>query len=245
MEINKKGTLLGKGKVASVYLYNGYAYKYFSKEFQGKFMDYEVNLNKKLETLPIPIRKFYPSEFPGSIKMDYIEGIDLATSIRNGFSKDEALKDLFRIEKEIHVDCSNIDLFEINDIYQKRLTSLLIDEVKKEKAIRLLDKIPSKNILCHLDFHFLNLIKTKNGYVVIDWPQALKGNPIFDFARTYVIGYEFANRLSSTMLKMIKQDPEIDTTYLNEAIYITILLRLLEEDDKKLYPLLEQYEKMV
>jgi len=50
-----------------------------------------------------------------------------------------------------------------------------------------LHQLPDDDKLCHGDFHPDNLIIGLNGVVVIDWPNAKRGCPLADVARTAVI----------------------------------------------------------
>jgi aminoglycoside phosphotransferase (APT) family kinase protein len=57
--------------------------------------------------------------------------------------------------------------------------------------------------LLHLDFHPLNVMVTKRGPVVIDWPNARRGDPNVDVALTWALmaaGEVEANRLIGAVL---------------------------------------------
>jgi aminoglycoside phosphotransferase (APT) family kinase protein len=43
------------------------------------------------------------------------------------------------------------------------------------------------NFLLHLDLHPLNVMMTSRGPVVIDWPNAVRGDPCVDVALTWVL----------------------------------------------------------
>src|SRR6478672_1831381 len=46
---------------------------------------------------------------------------------------------------------------------------------------------PPWKLGAHLDLHPLNVIMSPNGPVVIDWPNARRGDPILDVAVTYAL----------------------------------------------------------
>ncbi len=46
-------------------------------------------------------------------------------------------------------------------------------------------------ILCHYDFHPMNVIMSPRGPVIIDWMTACQGNPHADIARTLLISQGF------------------------------------------------------
>jgi aminoglycoside phosphotransferase (APT) family kinase protein len=51
----------------------------------------------------------------------------------------------------------------------------------------LLSWLPDGDCACHLDFHPGNIMLTRRGPVVIDWPNARRGDPAADVARTLLI----------------------------------------------------------
>jgi streptomycin 6-kinase len=53
-------------------------------------------------------------------------------------------------------------------------------------ALRQLETLPDGDRLCHGDLHPANILMSSNGPIVIDWPNATRGDPLADFARTLV-----------------------------------------------------------
>jgi Ser/Thr protein kinase RdoA (MazF antagonist) len=54
-------------------------------------------------------------------------------------------------------------------------------------AIRRLDELPDGDRVCHGDFHPGNVLLSPSGPVVIDWPNATRGEPAADVARTLLM----------------------------------------------------------
>lgn len=67
----------------------------------------------------------------------------------------------------------------------QRVTSL--DEPTKTEILRRLSHLTEGSVLCHCDFHPENILLTDSGPVIIDWMNAVVGNPAGDVARTWVI----------------------------------------------------------
>jgi hypothetical protein len=63
---------------------------------------------------------------------------------------------------------------------------------------------------------------------MIDWVNAKNGHPIYDVARSYVIFYEFAFRLSQKFLTLVRKKYGFSDVDLNKAIYVMALHRLNE-----------------
>jgi len=62
-----------------------------------------------------------------------------------------------------------------------------LSETLRNKALRLLARLPQGESVCHGDYHPENVLITKAGPVVIDWMTASMGSPGADAARTSLI----------------------------------------------------------
>lgn len=233
---NSERKLIGEGKMAKVYLWNGFAYKCFQKGYPEEWIQYELKIQKIINQTELPTVKYHESEIPGSIKMDYIEGITLADRIRHKKYKD-GLEDLFTQFLSIH-KIRELDLPRLNPYLIREINGFKIDSALKELALSCISDIPDSSALCHLDYHFLNIMYAPDGYHIIDWISAKLGNPIYDFARTYIILYEYANRLSGQYLKMGKERCKFKPEELKKAIFVMTMHRLTEHDSAKMRELL-------
>jgi Ser/Thr protein kinase RdoA (MazF antagonist) len=67
--------------------------------------------------------------------------------------------------------------------HQVQAAEVLPAEVR-HSVLCLLDRLSDGDILCHNDFHPLNVLMGASGPVIIDWESASLGNPCADVART-------------------------------------------------------------
>jgi Ser/Thr protein kinase RdoA (MazF antagonist) len=67
--------------------------------------------------------------------------------------------------------------------YQVRAAEVLPVEVRNS-VLTMLYRLPDGDILCHNDFHTLNVLMGASGPVIIDWESASLGSPCADVART-------------------------------------------------------------
>ena len=78
-----------------------------------------------------------------------------------------------------------------------------------------------------------------NDVHIIDWTNAKNGKPIWDYARTYVIFYEYAAGMKTKYLKKVLAL----TKYLKEtfmkAVYVNAIYRLTEHDTKRVRQLMK------
>lgn len=232
---------IGRGAQSIVYSYNGFAYKVYSKEYPKDWIYSEFVVQNELNKTSLPVIKYYKTDEPNIIKMDLINGITLADHMRNNKYKN-AIEDIINIQKEIH-NYTNVNLPTFKSYVNSYIDSSKIDIQKKEILLAILSDIPDKGSLLHLDLHFLNIMYTENKYYLIDWVNARIGNPIFDYARSYVIMNEFAYRASRKYLNLILKDKDIDTLHLKKAIYVMAILRLNENISPKTLELINTLEK--
>lgn len=237
----KERTLIGQGRMAKVYLWRDYAYKEFNQGYNEKFIDYEIAIQNEVCKTKLPVPKYYPSAFSLTIKMDYLSGITLADKMRKEKYK-EGVEYLVNLYDEVHL-YRNLNLPLLKPHLIKRISELDYNDDYKKIALSYIEEIPDDDRLCHLDFHFLNIMISNDKPFIIDWTCAKLGNPIYDFARTYVIIYEFAYRLNTKFLKLIKDKYHIDQNLLDKAIYVMTLYRLSEFKTDKIYLLAKKYEE--
>jgi aminoglycoside phosphotransferase (APT) family kinase protein len=62
-----------------------------------------------------------------------------------------------------------------------------LDAARRAALTEALDKLPDGGRLCHGDFHPLNILGDAERPMVIDWPDATRGDPAADCCRSYLI----------------------------------------------------------
>jgi tRNA A-37 threonylcarbamoyl transferase component Bud32 len=62
-----------------------------------------------------------------------------------------------------------------------------LEGATRRAVLDLLGRLPGGESLCHNDFHPHNIIVSGHGLVVIDWAIGTRGNPLADYARTWLI----------------------------------------------------------
>jgi len=164
---------VGKGAQATVYYYNGFAYKVYKNNYPKQWIHYELINQEEINKTDLPTVKYYKTEEPNITKMDFIDGVTLADRMRDDKYKN-GIEDLIRLQKEVNsvtkVKLPTLKAFAVNDI-----NKLQIEKEKKDRALRYLEEIEEKHNLLHLDFHFLNIMFTGEKYYIIDWINARLG----------------------------------------------------------------------
>jgi aminoglycoside phosphotransferase (APT) family kinase protein len=62
-----------------------------------------------------------------------------------------------------------------------------LDEPRKQILLNGLKDMPDGDRLCHGDFHPMNVLGDASRPIVIDWPNACRGDPAGDVCRSYLI----------------------------------------------------------
>ncbi len=232
---------IGRGMMAKVYLWNGFAYKCFIDCSPQLWIDHEMYIQKQICTTALPVVRYYDSEFKNSIKMDYIDGCTMADRIR---SKEDpnALDELMRLFESVHEEKG----LQIPDLYEgisSAVPTAPVSEEIKTKALSCLNEVSEsvkeEPCLCHLDYHFLNLMYSQDKYYIIDWIGAKNGKAIFDYARSYVIMYEFVKSFSGKYLKKVMSLGRYSKEDFDKAVYVMAVHRLTEYNDEKVHELLK------
>ncbi|WP_018831426.1 phosphotransferase family protein [Salinispora tropica] len=87
----------------------------------------------------------------------------------------------------VHQVSAPADLPELRSVLAARITTATMPTRLRSFALRLLDALPEGERLCHGDYHPGNLMLTDGRATVIDWPNATRGVPAADHARTMLL----------------------------------------------------------
>ena len=231
----KKRKEIGSGMAAKVYSYNGFAYKCFREDYPKEWIDYEYNIQQEIMKSNLLIPCYYKSEFPNSIKMDLVKGISMYDRMPE-VGKEVVLEEMMTWFEKIHqVKGLNLPPV-VNDMHDTLKAAPVTDE-EKELAIKCLSSVESEinepDVLCHMDYHFLNVMYEENGIHIIDWTNAKSGKAIWDYARTYVIFYEYAAGMKTKYLKEVLRRADYPKESFMKAVYVSAVLRLTEHDTKR------------
>lgn len=123
-----------------------------------------------------------------------------------------------------------------------------------------LKSLPEGDQLTHNDFHPANVMRADDGLVVIDWPNAMRGDPHADFARSTLMlklgepppsapwlirfGAKFARRLlKASYERAYRRSRSLDETLLKRWELVRAIHRLqdgIDEERDKILRLIDQ-----
>lgn len=87
----------------------------------------------------------------------------------------------------VHQVAAPAELPELRSVLAARITDATMPTRLRDHTLRLLDDLPEGDRLCHGDYHPGNLMLAADRAAVIDWPNAMRGDPAADHARTKLL----------------------------------------------------------
>jgi RIO-like serine/threonine protein kinase len=219
--------LIANGATANVYLDNdNKVIKLFKDNFSKKYIEKEVNGQKIIYEMGIPVPKIFDViELNGrsGIVMEYINGISLGEKLLknnnyvNGIDTDnnniEINNILYCVNSiiDLQIMVNKIILQEYPLMKEKLIKQInsveCLNKYQKNIFIEKINAIVFKNNLCHGDFHPFNLIETNNGIKIIDWADATIGNKEADVYRTYMIFKLNSDEIGEKYLELYCKKP--------------------------------------
>jgi uncharacterized protein (TIGR02172 family) len=185
----EKGALIGRGRTARIYKWGDKeVIKLFEKDFNQNTIKNEFSISKIIYNTGIRIpyaKEIIDMNGQLGIVYEYIEGDTIMKLLyQRIFSITVYARIFARLQAQMHTNKSA----ELPDIKVRLENSIkktdTLTEEKKQKILNILKELPSGNTVCHSDFHPDNIIKTKNGYTIIDWTNAVSGCAAADVAIT-------------------------------------------------------------
>jgi thiamine kinase len=157
-----------------------------------------ASLDAEVRALDFAHRSGLPVPQPGErvtvdgragLVLEQIEGTDLLTELGQApWTVVRSARMCGSVHAQMHgcrVDDDQIPMLKRR--LQGQLTSPLVPAELAAIADKRLDKLPDGDTLCHYDFHPANVMRRREGPVVIDWPNATRGAPEGDVARTLLL----------------------------------------------------------
>jgi aminoglycoside phosphotransferase (APT) family kinase protein len=185
-----KGPLIGQGRTADIFAWGDTQVLKLFKDWCSKGMvQYELNIAHVVQSAGVPAPRAADDlvEIDGRWGILYkrVNGPSMLTCLIQQPWKVVAFgRKLAELQFAIHA-CAAPELPDWNQrlIRDIKAAPELTDEVR-EAVLKTLARLPAGKALCHGDFHPDNVILAPGGPVVIDWVNAVRGNPLADVARS-------------------------------------------------------------
>jgi aminoglycoside phosphotransferase (APT) family kinase protein len=125
---------------------------------------------------------------PGLL-IERVDGIDMLTKIgKQPWTVVRAGAAMAKTHVAVHRVRASPDLGTLHDRLARRMKDVSTHRPDiAERGLRTLESLPHGDRLLHGDFHPGNIILSPRGPIVIDWPNATRGDPAADIARTLLM----------------------------------------------------------
>lgn len=218
---------LGEGRTSIVFSDGEFAYKQYRQAYLNN-MAYELHVQEEIyKHTNLNVCKYEAHN--QELKMTLIDGVMFADRIRVEKYKDW-LEDFVDLQCEVY-NHTNIKLIDAHQDFFKRINESNLDGHLKNKAIAALQSIQNQGVLCHFDFHPMNILYKDNKYYIIDWINAKLGNPLLDIANTYIIFREYLQRQSQKYLNLIAKKTGFLVSDIIKALPVMACIKLIESTD--------------
>ena len=185
------GRLLAAGQRAEVFEFGIRVVKLCRSTGSKRITFREASIHAAVEALGLPVPAVWGvQQIDGrwGILFDRVNGVSFAEQMRSdGAALDQYLQILARLHTRIHAHPAN----EFGSFKVWLATSIArairLYEPRKQILLNGLRDMPDGDRLCHGDFHPMNVLGEASQPVVIDWPNACRGDPAGDVCRSYVI----------------------------------------------------------
>jgi aminoglycoside phosphotransferase (APT) family kinase protein len=153
------GRLLARGRDAEIFdLGPG---RVLRRAMDGRSLAAEAAVMAHAHAAGVPVPRVFDVTDDGAIVMDRVDGPTLLAGLLAG---------------DVDVDDAMRTLVELHDV---------VHAVAAPGSLRR-GSLPGDRLL-HLDLHVLNVIRTAEGPVLIDWTNAMAGPPEADLAMTWIV----------------------------------------------------------
>lgn len=221
--MSKLGARIGQGRTAEIFEWgDGTVVKLFHAESPPDWVDYEYRISRAVQEAAIN------APFVGKlVEVDGRRGI-----IYERINGDSMLRHLST--RPLQVNQLATQFAEAHALMHSRTTTALpttherlmrnikraphLDEDTRAAVLSRLENLPVGETVCHGDYHPDNVILSPRGLVVIDWTNAMRGDPLADVARTSIIFTASppppgANPIMRVLIRLLRN--VFYTTYLN------------------------------
>ncbi len=187
-----KGALIGEGRIAEIYAWgDNQVLKLFREWCVPDWVDYEAQIARTVHAAGAPAPAVGEVVDVDGRRGIIYECVDGAPMTRRITSKPWTLFRCARLLAELHATMHTCTVPDLPPLRQ-RLENKIRDAEPlpaswKTAALQALDQLPDDNVLCHGDFHPENVLMSPRGATIIDWPDATRGHPLADVARTSLL----------------------------------------------------------
>lgn len=198
------GRLLAAGNVAEVFEYGAHVVKLYKSAAAKPVVFREAAIHAAVAAMGLPVPGIWGVrciESRWGIIFDRLGQASFADRMR---ADPDAVADylacMARLQVRIHGCVTSRFAGLKHRLAADIAATSLLDEPHKQRLLADLPAMPDGDRVCHGDFHPLNILGDIAQPVVIDWPDASRGDPAADACRSYLLLLLHARELAPRYL---------------------------------------------
>jgi aminoglycoside phosphotransferase (APT) family kinase protein len=200
------GRLLAAGRVAEVFERGSRVVKLYKSTAAKPAAFREAGLHAAVEALGLPVPRVWSVEQIADrwgLVFDRVNQPSFAEHMLNNLvDVPQYLKCMVRLHMRIHahqaVQFASLKVRLAANIAATKL----LDKRRKQDLLAGIAAMPDGDRLCHGDFHPMNILGDLSQPVIIDWPDARRGDPAADVCRSYLLMKLHAANIAPAYLDM-------------------------------------------
>jgi uncharacterized protein (TIGR02172 family) len=187
----EKGRLIGQGRTAEIFEWkNNQVLKLFLEGFPAAFLKREAQVTQAVHKAGLPV-----PAVEGVVEVDgrvgiVFERVEGPTMLEDMLSRPWKFARYARMMAKLQAEMHSREIAALPSL-REDLEGVVQNQAGMPENVRqaLVDalRLPDGNSVLHGDFHPENIIMSSRGPVIIDWPEAKRGNPLADAARTWLL----------------------------------------------------------
>jgi len=198
------GPLLAVGNVAEIFESGSRIVKLYKSTAAKPAAFREAAIHAAAEAMGLPVSRVWSVQEVGGrwgLVFDRVKQVSFAEQMLN--NPDDVpryLECMVRLHMRIHaqraVQFAGLNVRLVANIAATKL----LDKRRKRDLLGRIADMPDGDRLCHGDFHPMNILGDVSQPVVIDWPDARRGDPAADVCRSYLLMKLHAAEIATTYL---------------------------------------------
>jgi Phosphotransferase enzyme family len=198
------GPLLAVGNVAEIFEWGSRIVKLYKSTAAKPAAFREAAIHAAAEAMGLPVSRVWSVQEVGGrwgLVFDRVKQVSFAEQMLN--NPDDVpryLECMVRLHMRIHAQRA-VQFAGLNVRLMANIAATkLLDKRRKRDLLGRIADMPDGDRLCHGDFHPMNILGDVSQPVVIDWPDARRGDPAADVCRSYLLMKLHAAEIATTYL---------------------------------------------
>jgi aminoglycoside phosphotransferase (APT) family kinase protein len=204
--------IIGEGRTTKVYRDGDKAIKLYVNTSPSVPTD-EAKKQTFAVDAGLPVPKVYgvtESKEGVALEMEYIAGQVLLRPQMDRLKRHEVFEKLVQLQCMVH-KASGEGLPKQSELLKWKIeNNRYLDNSLIPKLLKHLETLDcGKAQLCHGDLHPFNILQQDENYWIIDWVDAVCGDPLADACRTYLLLKQHLTRMSGVYLRLFCKEARV------------------------------------